>query len=87
MPLRVTIDALGENVIDRTMLGVAGRLEDMRPVWNEIDAQLSRVSVRRFASQGTYGSGGWAPLAESTRWAATSLGAASSSFPGPRAAT
>jgi phage gpG-like protein len=66
MPLRVTIDALGEEVIDRTLLGVQRPLLDMTGFWDELATSLSRASVRQFASQGGYGSGGWAPLAAIT---------------------
>ncbi|MCK9250008.1 MAG: phage virion morphogenesis protein [Solirubrobacteraceae bacterium] len=66
MPIRITIDALGESIVDRTLLGVENRLDDMTPVWDELDSVLSRASVRQFASQGAHGSGGWQPLAPST---------------------
>jgi phage gpG-like protein len=64
--LRLRIDALGEEIIDRTLLGVQRPLWDMTGIWDEIDTSLSRNSVRQFASEGAYGSGGWAPLASST---------------------
>jgi phage gpG-like protein len=66
MALRVRIDALGEEIIDRSLLGVSRALRDMEPIWDEINDVLSRASVRQFASQGAYGSGTWAPLAPST---------------------
>jgi phage gpG-like protein len=64
--MRLRIDALGEEVIDRTLLGVQRPLLDMTGIWDEINTALGRNSVRQFASQGAYGSGGWEPLASST---------------------
>jgi phage gpG-like protein len=66
MPLRLTIETLGEAAVDRTLSRFEGNLDDLTPAWEDIDQTLINASVKQFRSQGAYGSGGWTPLAPST---------------------
>jgi len=60
------IDSLGEELVARRLLGVAGRVVDMRAPMRELLDRLRQVERRQFDSQGAYGSGGWQALAPST---------------------
>jgi phage gpG-like protein len=59
------IELLGDPIVRR--LGrVKHHLENWAPVWPEVIEHLERGAKCQFDSHGVYGSGGWAPLAEST---------------------
>lgn len=62
----VRIEVFGEQAIDRTLTRAGMAIDDARPAWLEIMDFLTEVERRQFASGGSYGSGGWAPLAPST---------------------
>lgn len=68
MAFRITFDVLGEVVLDRTIDRAADHVEDFRPVWEVYRGRFLEAERRQFASEGAYGSGGWAPL--SPRYAA-----------------
>lgn len=67
MALRLTIDALGDKVIDRSLLRVAHVVDDLTDVWDRVDEQLNEQTDRQFESEGQYGSLGWPALAPSTK--------------------
>lgn len=59
--LRLKLDALGVNQLDRTLMGVAGRVGDLRPAWNACHQYLLGAEEALFQSQGATGSKGrWA---------------------------
>ncbi len=60
--MRFTFVVEGETQIDRTLARWADAAEDMRPVWEDLADRFAAVESRQFASEGAYGSGGWAPL-------------------------
>lgn len=64
--MRLTIDAVGEEIVSRDLLRFGERAVDVEPAMHEVADLLRRSMVRQFDSAGAYGSGGWAPLAAST---------------------
>lgn len=66
MPLRLTIDALGDTIIDRSLLRVMHVVDDLTDAWDQVDEQLNLQTQRQFDSEGQYGSLGWQPNAAST---------------------
>lgn len=66
--MRLRLEVEGEVQIDRTLLRFEEALEDLRPVWEVLADRFAAGERRQFASEGAYGSGGWAPL--SPRYAA-----------------
>lgn len=60
--LRFTFAVEGEVQIDRTLARMADAAEDMRPVWEVLASRFAKLEARQFASEGAYGSGGWAAL-------------------------
>lgn len=66
MALRFTIDVLGDEVIDRSLLRVADTIGDLSDVWPRVAQVLDDASRQQFDTEGKYGSLGWQPLASST---------------------
>ena len=61
------IDSLGEEIVSRSLLRLAGRAGDLEPAMESIVRQIRDGEERQFDTQGGYGSGGWPALAESTK--------------------
>ncbi len=64
--MKLTIELAGDVQVERSLLRMAGRTDDMSDGLREVGEYLQRAEGRQFASEGQYGSGGWAPLAAST---------------------
>ncbi len=64
MPTRITLEFLGDTGVDRTLANLGDRVEDAREVWEELAERFGAAERRQFASEGAYGSGGWAPLSD-----------------------
>lgn len=62
----MVIEVLGEKAVARRLGRVKHHIEDWGGVWPEVFRHLERSTARQFASEGAYGSGGWAALAPST---------------------
>jgi phage gpG-like protein len=62
----LTIESLGDVVVDRELLRLAGRAGDLTFPMGRILDSLHRTTADQFASEGARGSGGWEPLAAST---------------------
>lgn len=70
MPIRLRLSVLGEDVLDRTLLSIEAA-EDMRPAFEAIADVFLESERRQFATEGRWGSGGWAPLSpDYARWKA-----------------
>lgn len=61
MAIRLRLEVLGEDALDRTLVSVEAA-QDMRPAFEEVAEEFLRAERRQFASEGGFGSGGWAPL-------------------------
>jgi phage gpG-like protein len=66
--VRMSFDFYGDVQLDRTLERFAESVADATPAWEKMADRFVRVERRQFASEGAYGSGGWAPL--SPRYAA-----------------
>lgn len=65
---RITISVFGEDVVNRTLLRFGDRARDFRSVFRRIvDERLKPAARAQFATQGSFGSGGWKPIAPATR--------------------
>lgn len=64
--MRLLLDVSGDQQINRTLLRMAGRVDDMSDGLEMVADFLLDQEQRQFASQGGYASGGWAPLAPPT---------------------
>lgn len=60
--VRFTFSVEGETQIDRTLARWVEGLEDARALWGKLADRFASAERRQFASEGGYGSGGWAPL-------------------------
>jgi phage gpG-like protein len=72
--MRLLLDVAGDRQLDRTLLRMAGRADDMSDALGAVGDMLAGAETRQFSSQGTYASGGWAPLAPSTLARKAALG-------------
>lgn len=68
MPVELRLAFYGEHQIDRTLARFAEAASDARPAWEAMADRFAKAEARQFRSEGSYGSGGWAPL--SPRYAA-----------------
>lgn len=68
MPVRLHLDFYGDQQVDRTLDRFEARALDARPAWEAMADLFLVIERRQFATEGRYGSGGWAPL--SPRYAA-----------------
>lgn len=64
MALHVRFEFYGDVQLDRTIADTRDRVQDLRPVWEVLAGRFAIVEGRQFATEGRYGSGGWAPLSE-----------------------
>lgn len=62
MAVRLRFSFYGDVQVDRTLARFEHAPEDLRPVWRVLQQRFLVAERRQFASQGAYGSGGWAPL-------------------------
>jgi phage gpG-like protein len=62
MPLRLSLEVFGEKVIDRTLADLADRGTDLSPAFEAVADEFIEAERRQFATEGGFGSGGWAPL-------------------------
>jgi phage gpG-like protein len=65
--VRIEADFFGEDLVASKIAGVGERATDLRPAFREMAQILRENATRQFESAGGHGSGGWAPLAPSTR--------------------
>lgn len=71
VPTLLTFDFLGDREIMRRLERIDDSINDASPAFNVMGDSLARAERRQFASQGAYGSGGWAPLSPAyARWKA-----------------
>lgn len=68
MATRLRFEFFGDEQVNRTILRTIDAAEDARPAWEVLAGSFQTAQRRQFRSEGTYGSGGWAPL--SPRYAA-----------------
>lgn len=68
MPTRIRFAFYGDEQVNRTIMRIVDAAEDARPAWEVIAKWFQLAQRKQFRSEGTYGSGGWAPL--SPRYAA-----------------
>lgn len=66
MPLRFTVEVLGEEQIDRMFLRITDAAQDMAPLFNQLIKDLRLIETTQFLTEGQHGSGGWEALAQST---------------------
>jgi phage gpG-like protein len=66
MALEFTLEVLGETQIDRTFLRMRDNARTTEKLWEEMLKVLRLIEQVQFLTEGQHGSGGWAPLAEST---------------------
>ncbi len=52
MPVHLRFTFFGEDQIDRSLLAIAERAQDMRPAWDALEARCTGYEERWFASQG-----------------------------------
>jgi hypothetical protein len=64
--VRLVIDSVGDEIVSRELLRLAGRVGDVEPAMNSILTLIKKGEKKQFNSQGAYGSAGWTPLAPST---------------------
>jgi phage gpG-like protein len=64
VPSRITWTFYGEAQLDRTLGRVEVAAADVSPAWEVIAEQFLAAEREQFASEGGFGSGGWAPLSE-----------------------
>jgi len=61
--MRLTIEVEGVVEYDRAFVSARGHLEDLRPVWPEVERAFQKVEDEQFKSEGSKGrSGKWKPL-------------------------
>lgn len=61
--VNLLIEMDGDEQLNRTLTRFTDRINDARPAFDKIADRIAAGERRQFASQGGYGSGGWAPLA------------------------
>lgn len=62
MAVGVQFTFLGDKQINRTLDGIVDRVTDASPALEALGDRLARAEEQQFATEGGYGSGGWAPL-------------------------
>lgn len=62
MPTTITFTFFGEAQLSRTLARSLEAVDDLRPVWEVLAERFVALELRQFATEGKYGSGGWAPL-------------------------
>lgn len=61
-----TFEVMGEKQVSAFLSGLAKRVKDFRPVWDEIEVILRKSTQSVFASEGRGGQFKWPPLKPST---------------------
>jgi phage gpG-like protein len=64
--VQIVLDVFGEEQVNRRLLRFEDDVRDASPAFREMANMLRSWERRQFASEGSYASGGWAPLAAST---------------------
>lgn len=64
MPTRISWQFFGEAQVDRTLERVILAAADASPAFEVIAEQFLVAEQQQFATEGGFGSGGWAPLSE-----------------------
>lgn len=64
--MRLDLEIFGDKQVDRELLRFRERADDMRPVFTALADDFLNMERAQFRSQGLFGSGGWAPLKQST---------------------
>lgn len=65
--MRLDLDTFGEKQFSREILRMGRNAGDMKPAFDEIHELFLKVERQQFSSQGGAYSGGWKPLAASTK--------------------
>ena len=65
--MRFELDFFGEDLLASDIGGIGERADDLRPAFRRVIKQLHSAATKQFDSEGAYASGGWAPLAKSTK--------------------
>ena len=65
--MRLDLDTFGEKQFSREILRVGDNAMDMRGAFEEIRDMILETEEKQFSSQGAAYSGGWKPLAPSTK--------------------
>lgn len=61
--MRITLEVDGVRELDRAFISSRGHLEDLRPVWPQVERAFQKVEDEQFKSEGAKGrSGKWKPL-------------------------
>lgn len=64
--MRVVLDISGDVQLNRELVGVSGRGQDMRPAFAAVLDLWRSETTEQFATEGQHASGGWAPLKPAT---------------------
>lgn len=72
--MQLTVNVLGEDIISRDLSRISDNMGDLRPAFLQMFTLLEESEKRQFDSQGSYGSGGWAPLSPVTLQRKAALG-------------
>lgn len=64
--MQLRLEVFGDVQLSRDLTRWAHAAEDMSPAFADIYDDFRKVERRQFDSEGSYGSGGWAPLRPST---------------------
>lgn len=62
MVIELTFDVAGDRQLSRSLSRFGDSVKDLSPAFREIAKNFHEIEKKQFASQGGYGSGGWAPL-------------------------
>lgn len=60
------VEVFGDKQVERQLLRMGERVADPVPLWESLAEDLLQIEGKQFSSEGASGSGGWAPLADST---------------------
>lgn len=66
MSFRLTIEGLGEKIVDRELTRFSDRLEQPTEALEVVATLLREAVEQQFATEGQHASGGWPKLAQST---------------------
>lgn len=64
--MHIRLEVSGDVQVARDLLRFGDRGADLSPAYRVIGDDFLQLEERQFASEGSYASGGWAPLAQST---------------------
>jgi phage gpG-like protein len=64
--MRLTMEVLGDRIIDREMLRSGMRATEAEPAFHAISDKMQEGERMQFDTEGGYGSGGWTPLKPAT---------------------